>query len=407
MTEFLTFQQRKILKEQAENLLQWGETRIEDIWLREAEKYNKEIKCKRDATLVYNNVLKRINEIRMLPTDYQNFTSENSNEYFKIEFINAPEVIIGRCPCPSEDKVLRCCNLATLDAVQQCVFDCAYCSIQSFYHEGKIRVIKNLKEVLFSDNFRKMIDENEIWHIGTGQSSDSLMFGNDYDTISALEEYCYHNENVIIELKTKSSRTDWIKDEHPLNLIPTWSLNAKTIVDKEEHNTASLIGRIKAAEKAINEGYFSGFHIHPMVYFDGYKTEYRDLVHMLTDYIDPKKILMVSIGTLTFTKNVLKKIRLRNFKTKITCMPLSEIAGKYSYPNETKKEMFSYLYSLFPQNWKDNVFFYLCMEDSSLWQPCLNKSYASNSEFEEDMKKQYFGKIYASKRLENNMETII
>ncbi|MBR1937447.1 MAG: hypothetical protein IJ836_00625, partial [Spirochaetales bacterium] len=70
--------------------------------------------------------------------------------------------------------------------------------------------------------------------------------------------------------------------------------------------------------------------------------------------------------------------------------------GKYSYTLEIKREMFSTIYSYFPKEFKKKVFFYLCMEDPSLWKTCLGREYFCDKEFEEDMKKHYLDKIRAS-----------
>ncbi len=70
-------------------------------------------------------------------------------------------------------------------------------------------------------------------------------------------------------------------------------------------------------------------------------------------------------------------------------MELTPIAGKFSYPLDIKRKMFSFVYSQFPQEWKDKVFFYLCMEEPSLWKPCLGREYENNAVFEKDMKKHY------------------
>jgi spore photoproduct lyase len=55
--------------------------------------------------------------------------------------------------------------------------------------------------------------------------------------------------------------------------------------------------------------------------------------------------------------------------------------------------MFHAAYSSFSQDWKDNIFFYMCMEDERLWEPVFGRSYKSNEEFESDMIDSYFKKV--------------
>ncbi len=102
---------------------------------------------------------------------------------------------------------------------------------------------------------------------------------------------------------------------------------------------------------------------------------------------------MISFGTLTFIKPVIKKMRTRAIKSKILQMPFSLINGKYSYPLEIKKELFSYAYNSF-KSWHSKVFFYLCMEDISLWPEIFGFSYKNNDEFEKAMINAYKNKIY-------------
>ena len=385
---YLSFQQRRMLKEQAQDLALWqipGKS-IEALWPTEYDRTNKN-----EIRRIFNAFMRQMDEIRHTPVDYGTFNPDydfsGSGTRINTDFLS-PDRIMGKCPCPRDGEQTRCCNLKTLDAVQQCAFACAYCSIQSFYSQNEIRVLSDLKQHL-----EGMRLEEGTWHIGTGQSSDSLLLGDDYGTLSALASFARLHPDVVVELKTKSARTDWIKMDLPQNIVSTWSLNAKTPALKEEHLAATPEARIKAARACAQSGHLVGFHIHPMVLFNGWQDEYKSLIMSLCDNISPENVVMVGIGTLTFTKQNLRTLRESGRPTRVTQMPLSPIAGKFSYDIETKKMMFSHVYSCFPQDWKEKVFFYLCMEDPSLWEPCLGRSYSCNADFESDMRRHYLGKI--------------
>ena len=387
---FLSFQQRRMLREGALDLAIWqlpGEVSdIRTLWPAEYDRTSKN-----GVRRIYSSVMARIGELRRSPVDYSTFDPSYDFRGRKpdvnTDFLS-PDRIMGRCPCPRDGEQTRCCNLSTLDAVQQCAFACSYCSIQSFYSQNEIRVLSDLKQHL-----ENMVLEKGTWHIGTGQSSDSLLLGDDYGTLTALKAFAQKHPDVVIELKTKSARTDWIQMDLPRNMVATWSLNAGTPAQKEEHLAASPEARIEAARRCAQAGHPVGFHIHPMVFFKGWEEEYRNLVMALCDNIDPENTVMVGIGTLTFTKQNLRTLRESGRPTRVTQMPLEMIAGKYSYDLETKRRMFSHLYSCFPSDWKEKVFFYLCMEDPALWEPCLGRSYACNADFEADMKRHYLAKV--------------
>ncbi|MBN2626128.1 MAG: DNA repair photolyase [Spirochaetales bacterium] len=305
--------------------------------------------------------------------------------------------ILGSCPVASVKT--RCCNLMTLDAVFRCGFDCSYCSIQSFYSQGRISFHGNLREKLRA--VEKTLDRERLYHIGTGQSSDSLMWGNyqtgsDQGLLEELIDFAERNPRVILELKSKSDNLTWIERNRsaiPFNVVFTWSLNPPAVISHEERGTASLEHRLGAARKAADMGLPVGFHFHPMVHYRGGREDYAALFARVQALFSPDETVLVSLGTLTFIKPVLKKIRSRSFSSQILRMPLEETAGKFSYPRQVKEDLFRFAYHSF-EAWHDrDVFFYLCMEDPELWEPVFGKSYASNEDFEKDMLESYYKKL--------------
>ena len=268
-----------------------------------------------------------------------------------------------------------------MDAVESCGFDCSYCSIQSFYNQNQVIFDKNFAQKLKDIK----LDPNKRYHIGTGQSSDSLMWGNKEGVLDAVMEFARKHQNVILEFKTKSDNIKYLlENELPTNIIVTWSLNTPIIIENEEHLTAKLDKRITAARKVADKGIKVGFHFHPIVEYNGYLNEYKKIYDTLQEKFTPDEVAMVSFGTLTFIKPVLKQIRARDFKSKIYQIPLVDVEGKLSYPLSTKVQMFKTSYEAF-KSWHNKVFFYLCMEPHSLWKECFGYEYKNNDEFEKDM----------------------
>ncbi len=220
------------------------------------------------------------------------------------------------------------------------------------------------------------------------------MWGNKEGILEALFEFAKTHKNVILEFKTKSDNITYLlENEVPKNIICTWSLNTQTIIENEEHLSAKLNRRINAARKVADKGVKVGFHFHPIVYYENYLEDYKSIYKELQERFDSNEVAMVSFGTLTFIKPVLKQIRKRDFKSKIHQMPLVDVEGKLSYPDDIKIEMFKNSYESFA-SWHDKVFFYLCMEPHRLWRECFGYEYQNNEEFEKDMLDNYFKKVY-------------
>lgn len=385
----LSQQQLKLLVDYSLDLFCWNKGSLEKFYNPlELEKLN----GKQAAAKLFSQLKDGYESLK------NNIKGYSNHSEFKAEERKFPETqmiktdlkgsIMGKCPVASEKT--RCCNLNTLDAVQQCGFDCSYCSIQSFYHGNQVKFIKDL-----SFHLKNLeLDKGKSIHIGTGQSSDSLMWGNRFNLLDNLTNFASKHPNVILEMKSKSSRIGYfIENPPPHNMIFTWSLNTPKVIAAEEKGTAPLEKRLESARRLADMGIPVGFHFHPMVWYEGWMEDYSAIVSKLQKDFSPDEVVMVSCGTLTFIKPVIKRIRQRMAKTSILQMPMEEIAGKLSYPFEIKKELFSTLYNGFSKAWQDNVFFYMCMEDINLWEPVFNRSYETNEAFEEDMLGRYKDKI--------------
>jgi len=388
-----TFQELKQLIDFAIDFRLWHEAHIEAIF---KEEYS-------NKKAAFNYIKEVWQNLKAKPNNYDNFSKDlyqDDVRKFSFKSYESSKAALGICPVASPHT--RCCNLLTLDAVQSCGFDCSYCSIQSFYNKDN----KGQEIIGFDKNFKEnlknlQLDPNEVYHIGTGQSSDSLMWGNKEGILESLFEFAFAHPNVILEFKTKSDNIKYLlENEVPKNIICTWSLNTPTICENEEHLAASLEKRIDAAKKVSQKGVLVGFHFHPIVQYENYLSDYERVYKTLLENFDPKKVALVSFGTLTFIKPVIQKIRTRNFKSKILQMPFTNANNKYSYCLETKKEMFKHAYETF-KPWHKEVYFYLCMEDESLWKEVFGYEYASNNQMEEFMKMAYMEKI------KNNVTEIV
>ena len=346
------------------------------------------MECVKEFETFSNNALSKRDVMSHIKGEWNKLKSSKI-KYKKIDKLNTqrprPRKVVlndqsnevfGMCPVASEKTV--CCNLMTIDAVQGCSLGCSYCSIQTFYSDGKISIDKNLAEKLANIP----LDPNKNYHIGSGQSSDSLAIGNREGVLDAQLEFAKMNSNIILEFKTKSKNiSHLLKTDIPKNVFVSWSLNPQIFIDNEEHGTASLDQRLDSAKKLSDKGILVGFHFHPIVYYEGYENDYKNIVQKVMSMFHPSQIAMISMGTLTFIKPAINKLRSTGLKSKVLQIPMEDAVGKSSYTKEVKKEIFSNVYDEF-SSWHEEIFFYLCMEESSIWETVFGDYYKSNSEFE-------------------------
>jgi len=376
-----TLQELRCFVEATIDLKLWGEEDLDSHWqhwLRQSPLQGKELK-----KWAFKQLQRLLLDLRQQPTDYPlsaGTTAVYRKNQSKISQQESPSKLFGMCPVQSEKTL--CCNLRTIDAVKNCGFGCNYCSIQTLYAESGFAV-----DVNFADKLEAIqLDPEQPYHIGTGQSSDALMWGNRYGILDALFRFARKWPNIILEFKTKSHNVAHFLDhEVPANILCSWSLNPQRIIHHEEPLTASLEQRLKAARRVADKGIRVAFHFHPMLHYLGWQSDYTALIQSVQDEFSSKEVALVSFGALTFPKPILRKIREHGVPTRIHQSELiANPEGKLTYPDEIKIALFRHAYAAFT-HWHDKVFFYLCMEESRFWKTTFGHSHLDNASFEKQL----------------------
>lgn len=384
----LTFQEFRQIAEISRDLQMWGEGGLRTL-LKESPFDLQGASGRPEKKQFLTFLQKTILELKARPKSYRNFRARVPTKVTSTQLVTQKndKKIFGWCPVASEKTV--CCNLRTIDAVETCAFGCSYCTIQTFYSD----------RVVFDAELKRKLQQIELnpqrfYHIGTGQSSDSLVWGNRNGMLDDLCDFARQHPNVLLEFKTKSANIGYfLENDTPPNIVCTWSLNPEVIIENEEHYTVSLDKRLKAARKVASRGLKVGFHFHPMVYYDEWEEAYPAIARRIMREFDPGQVLFISMGSVTFIKPVMKQIRRKGFPTKILQMELvADPHGKWTYPDEVKVRMFRSLYQEFAP-WHGRVFFYLCMEKAAIWKRSFGWVFPNNEAFESALLKSAFRKI--------------
>jgi spore photoproduct lyase len=375
-----TFQELRKVAEAARDLEMWTAESLESWWRRTEPGVPGEGKPRKKALLALFD--QHMSSLRSAATTYpEEGLAPPPRRSVRLEETERGGEVFGMCPAYSEHTV--CCGLRTIDAVRGCPFGCSYCTIQTFYGETA-ELEENLAEKLDSIE----LDPDHLYHIGTGQASDSLVWGDRGGALDALLGFARKHPNVVLELKTKSDNVKALLDREesgpavPRNVLCSWSLAPDTVITNEEHGTASLERRLTAARRVADRGLKVGFHFHPMVLYDGWREEYAEIATDIQQRFCPDEVAFVTMGAPTFIRPVIQEIRRRGGETRILQMDLvPDHHGKLTYPDEAKIELYSAHYASF-EAWHSKVFFYLCMETAEMWESTLGFAFPTNAEFE-------------------------
>jgi spore photoproduct lyase len=248
--------------------------------------------------------------------------------------------------------------------------DCSYCILQAYFHPPLLQYFVNHDELLVE--LDRLFFNKTLARIGTGEFTDSMIWDNWTNLSNLLVPKFSKQSRAVLELKTKTVNIDALKPlHHNHKTIVSWSLNTPRIIKNEEHHTASLSARLRAAAKCESWGYPIGFHFDPMVIYDGCEKEYASVVEQMFSHISSENIVWISLGTFRFIPALKPIIQKRFPESKIIYGEfISGLDGKMRYFKPLRIDLYRKIVS-YIRSYAPDVMIYLCMEDDEVWQKSL------------------------------------
>ncbi len=277
-----------------------------------------------------------------------------------------------RCPCTTSAVN---CGYHILNLGFGCIYECTYCYLQGYSNSPGLIFPANFDAFFEQFNTYVQAKKTKAWQkgknlrLGTGEFCDSLMLDHITNYSQALIPFFKKYPQVLFELKTKSANVENVLlAEHAGNIVIAWSLNPQSFIDKNELYTASLEERLQAAKKCQQAGYLLGFHFDPIVYSQSWHKEYSKVIKLMFEYVDPKNIAWMSMGTLRFHSS-LKRIIENRFpaNTILDGELLKGYDDKLRYPRSLRFNIYKEMLKMLGNYYKD-LPVYLCMEDKKMWQ---------------------------------------
>ncbi len=271
--------------------------------------------------------------------------------------------------CPGSRPGLVCCNYFVLNLGAQCDMNCSYCYLQSFLNSPWLTIYANFEKAK-SELYQLNADLSQSRvRVGTGETIDSLSL--DPLTLYSRELISIFRDfpNWLLEFKSKSSLVEQFLDcEHAGNVVVSWSLNPQWVIEREEHNTASLEERLKAAEACRDRKFPVAFHLDPMIYFDDWREHYGALVKEITARFRPTEVPFISVGALRFQPEQRHLMRQRfGYQSLVNQAEMfTSSDGKLRYDRSLRQEMYDFVLSAFKHESADWRVF-LCMETNETW----------------------------------------
>ena len=268
--------------------------------------------------------------------------------------------------CPGT-RAYQCCGYKILHFGSFCNMDCSYCILQSYFHPPLLQYFVNKNDLL--KELEGLFTEKTVSRVGTGEFTDSLIWEVWSDLNSQLIEKFSKQRHAVLELKTKTVAIDRLRRlKHNRKTIISWSLNSSRIIRSEERHTASLSARLKAAATCQDWGYPLGFHLDPLVIYDGCYKDYRQVITQLFSHISAENIAWISMGSFRFMPALKPVIQKRFPDSKIIYGEfISGLDAKMRYFQPLRIELYHKVAEWIRER-APQAMIYLCMESDAVWK---------------------------------------
>ena len=293
---------------------------------------------------------------------------------------------VRACPGASSRNIQSqlCCGYMIVDLIYNCNYDCTYCYLQSYVNAPYLTVYANVEQLFDELGTFLRTHPKQLVRIGSGEFSDSLSLDPLTGFSRLLVPFLRQFPNVLFEFKTKSDLVDDLLHLAPDGkVMVSWSINPEPVVQREEHKTASLAARLRAAQRCRAAGYKIGLHFDPLLYYPGWEADYEPFVAQVFNALSPGDVTYISMGSLRFAPALKDVVRERFPKSRLMYAELVPGAdGKMRYFKPLRTEMYAKMFSWIRRYTADTGL-YLCMESQDIWQKVFGYAPACGAEVEQ------------------------
>ena len=231
-------------------------------------------------------------------------------------------------------------NFYYSSCIYNCMYDCEYCYLKGLYSTANVVIFVNIEDYL--DAISKEASEKSMY-LCISYDSDLLAFEPITGFVEKWIEFAEKNNNIKIEVRTKSTGFKYIKDvKIPQNMIFAWTVLPQEIIDEYERHTPTLDERIDSINSAIKKGLKIRLSIEPIIKTSDYENIYKNFIDYIFSKIDESGIYDINIGPFRMNTEQLKKIRKLNKMSKIFSYTFTSSRGYETYEDADYMRNFVY-----------------------------------------------------------------
>ena len=257
-----------------------------------------------------------------------------------------------------------------------CPYFCTYCYLAYVYRDYQPFIKVNI-------NYGRMFDEiraaafqaGGAVAFNMGEMLDSLALDRVTLLVERLAPFFGRLSDAYLMLLTKSANVEGLlRVTANARTVVSWSLNPQRVIDRYEVGAANLEERINAARRCQEHGYRIRLRIDPGILYDGWQSDYAELIRRSLAVLEPENITVGMLRLLPGHFALAKQV----YGSRAGALReagLSERAsdGKLRYPFQRRLEFYRSLIGVI-RGFNERLSIGLCRETPDIWSslnhPC-------------------------------------
>ena len=254
--------------------------------------------------------------------------------------------------------------------VSNCPGNCEYCYLQTTQgSKPYLKIFVNLEDIFATIRQHMEIHPDRITTFEVASLGDPLGLEHLTGSLASTVTFFGELDKGRLRVVTKYDNVDTLLDiRHNGHTRFRFSINSRYVIGNFEHNTASFDERLQAASKIARAGYPMGFVVAPIMIYEGWKEQYRELFENLKRSLSgmhSREPVTFELIQHRFTAAAKSHILQRFPGTKLDLEEETRTLKwgpygrfKYVYPRETVRDMEATIRSLISENFPDAVIEY-------------------------------------------------
>ena len=237
-------------------------------------------------------------------------------------------------------------NFYYCSTMMNCIYDCEYCYLKGMYPSANIVIFVNIEDIF--EELHRMLSEHPVY-LCVSYDTDLLAFETMTGYVREWEHFVLEENKrstypLKIEIRTKSANVKLFDDLIPdKNIIYAFTLSPQQITKQYEHNTPSLLQRVRCVADAVKKGFPVRLCFDPMIYCPDWEKEYHEMLELVTKEVPMDQIFDVSVGSFRVSQDYLKKMRKNEPYSAVVQFPFQNDGGVYHYGKELTEQMERFL----------------------------------------------------------------